>query len=916
VTRRFRLLLMCCACLVSGLAPRTTLAALSRAHAASSAQLGTVNYIFNGVAVAAPRGALKAGTKGESLFQQYFLRTVANQKASVRFRDGTELHINQKTDAVLTSPHTTKVSRGEVAEYLKPGTDHQIIASGATAAAIGTEYDVQVSNTTARFVVLHGALRVTSAGKLVVVKTNHQTFVKKGLPPLPPSPVDAEAIFAWNDGIPTPDLGEDVSLDANGGSIEGFSSDLVRNGGNGDVHHIDDGLLTEGWISARGKTANQFVKVGFLLGNSYRIAQVIIDPAATGGAPASEDLKDFAIRVSTTGTGDGDFATVFQGTCKQSASLQRFTLPVPVLARYMELVALSNYGSTRGVAVAEWEVAATESLLNLPQGIRVDSHGDLYVADTNNNRIVKLSPKGKTLATWGKKGSKPGQFLSPWAVNLDASGDVYVADTYNGRVQELSATGKPLATWGSPGLGAGQLQLPDGVAVDAAGNVYVSDFGNRMQKFSHDGRLLAVWSSFGTAGTISRPGGIDINPAGQIAVSDFGNGRILILKPDGTLQQVIGSQGQAVGQFSYPEDVAFDPAGGVVVADFGAGRVQRVAADGTASVIASSGFGAGQVVGSLGVAADASGNIYATDWGSSRLLKFSAAGKLVSTWGKYATVANVLGQPFGIALDTHGDMYVSDDTNDRIQVRAPSGKVAAIYGHHSFNPKEATPGLGEFWSPAGVAIGPDGAIYVADTNHFRVQVLANRGPIRAVGGAPGTPSFLGDPIGVAVDSHNNLYVTTLSDNDVKVFSPTGALLRSFGSQGTGPGQFDLPEGIAIDGQDNVYVSDFVGNRVQKFTTDGKLLAVWGGAGSGVTFRYPRGIAVDAAGNVYVTSLRNGEVQKVAPSGKQVQVFTVPGFITSPAGVAVDSAGNVYVTDAQNERIVKFSPTGTILTQWG
>jgi streptogramin lyase len=59
-----------------------------------------------------------------------------------------------------------------------------------------------------------------------------------------------------------------------------------------------------------------------------------------------------------------------------------------------------------------------------------------------------------------------------------------------------------------------------------------------------------------------------------------------------------------------------------------------------------------------------------------------------------------------------------------------------------------------------------------------------------------------------------------------------------------------------------------------------------------------------------------EVQRVVPSGKQVQVFTVPGFITGPAGVAVDSAGNVYVTDAQSEHVVKFSPTGTILKQWG
>ncbi len=560
MTTRLILLLVCAVCLVSEITPHGTRVALA-GPAAAQPSLATVNYILHGLSVAPPQRAFQAGSKGESLYQQDTLQTVQNQRASLRFNDGTALHLNQYTDAILASPTVTRVNRGEVAQYLKPGTDHELIADAATAAAIGTEYDVQVTGPRARFVVLHGALQVTSAGHLVVVKSNFQTFVTQGQAPLPPTPVDAEAVFAWNDGIPTPDLGEDIALDANGGTIEGFSSELASNGANGDVHHIEDGLLTEGWISAAGKTKNQRVKTGFLFGNSYRISEVVIDPAATGGAPSSEDLKDFEIRISTTGTSDADYVSVFQGTCARSDSLQHFALPVPVLARYVELVALDNYGSTKGVAVAEWELVATESLLNLPQGLALDAHGDIYIADTNNNRIVKLSPKGKVLATWGKKGSKPGQFVKPWAVNLDRHGNIYVADTYNGRIQKLSPTGKALATWGSPGTAPGELDLPDGIAVDASGNVYASDFGNRIQKFSPGGQLLAVWDSFGASGSLSRPAGMDVSPSGLIAVADAGNGRVLVLRPDGTVEQAIGSTGRAARPVLVPGGGLIRPRG-------------------------------------------------------------------------------------------------------------------------------------------------------------------------------------------------------------------------------------------------------------------------------------------------------------------------------------------------------------------
>src|SRR5207248_9754038 len=159
-----------------------------------------------------------------------------------------------------------------------------------------------------------------------------------------------------------------------------------------------DGLLSDAWETGLGKIANQSVRLAFLSGNTYRISGVVIDPSAPPGTPASEDLKGFQIRVSTGGTAEGDFTTVFSGQCKQQAGLQRFVFPVPVRATAVELVTLSNYGSTQHTAVAEMEAVATASLFAQPNGIALDSKGFSYVVDINSDRILKVSPKGKIVA--------------------------------------------------------------------------------------------------------------------------------------------------------------------------------------------------------------------------------------------------------------------------------------------------------------------------------------------------------------------------------------------------------------------------------------------------------------------------------------------------------------------------------------
>jgi DNA-binding beta-propeller fold protein YncE len=173
--------------------------------------------------------------------------------------------------------------------------------------------------------------------------------------------------------------------------------------------------------------------------------------------------------------------------------------------------------------------------LSFPEGVGADRFGNVYVADTFNNRVQKFYFIGGTfLDRWGANGGDgtsgggDGEFTLPRGVAVDASGNVYVTDSDNSRVQKLSPTGAFLDKWGSSGSGDGQFQTPVGIAIDAAGNILVADRENdRVQKFSPSGEFLAKFGGFGSAdGQFKQPQGIALDADGIIYVTDKGNDRV------------------------------------------------------------------------------------------------------------------------------------------------------------------------------------------------------------------------------------------------------------------------------------------------------------------------------------------------------------------------------------------------------
>jgi len=194
--------------------------------------------------------------------------------------------------------------------------------------------------------------------------------------------------------------------------------------------------------------------------------------------------------------------------------IQQYTSTVPPTA-YVYQATYGSAGSGDGQLVS-------------PRGAAVDSSGNLYVADSGNDRIQVFSASGIFIAKWGSDGSGDGQMSQPYDVAVAPDGSVYVADTSNHRIQKFTSSGAFLTKWGGPGSGDGQLVQPEGVATDSAGNVYVADSGNdRIQKFSSSGAFIAKFGSTGAGdGQLNRPSDIAVDASGTIYVLDGGNSRV------------------------------------------------------------------------------------------------------------------------------------------------------------------------------------------------------------------------------------------------------------------------------------------------------------------------------------------------------------------------------------------------------
>lgn len=249
-----------------------------------------------------------------------------------------------------------------------------------------------------------------------------------------------------------------------------------------------------------------------------------------------------------------------------------------------------------------------------------------------------------------------------------------------------------------------------------------------------------------------------------------------------------------------------------------------------------------------GIAMGPNKQLYVTDAGGYCVKIFDAAGKLIRTIGRPGSGGDRFNYPQGIAVDANGDLYVVDSNNGRIAIFSSDGQLKDSIGAVGGYPDA-------FYTPKGIFVGDK--IYACNTRNHRLSVFDKTthqliGSFGDLGDDPkdlpqGTLAYhFRLPTGVAVAPDGKIYVVDSKHGEIKVLAPNGELLFRFGENGSGPGQLNLPEGIALDRMGNVYVCDAINARIQKFDPMGKLLGLMN---SGL--KRPTGICIDGEDRLYV-----------------------------------------------------------------
>ena len=467
-----------------------------------------------------------------------------------------------------------------------------------------------------------------------------------------------------------------------------------------------------------------------------------------------------------------------------------------------------------------------------PFGLTVATNGNVYVADTYNSAIRKVTPAGlvTTLATG---------FNGPYGVTVDSATNVYVAATGYHAIGKVTPAGVVTAVFGSVGNSGSadgtnsdaRFSYPCGVVVDTGGNVYVADTGNN---------TVRKVAQVGTNGVVTTLAGL----AGNIGSTD-GPG--------------------SAAQFNFPLRMAVDTNGNVYVSDlnnetirkltpFGANWMVTTIAGLAGSAGTNDGTGsAARFNGPAGVAMDSAGNLYVTDGYNNTIRELTPVGTnwVVTTLAGSPGVSGYVNGtnsaarfnlPVSLTVDSADNLYVSDFNNYIIRKVTPVGTnwvVTTIAGSPGgYGSADGTNSAARFHGPEGLAVDSSGNLYVADLVNCTIRKVSPAGTnwvVTTLAGLAGTSGYMdgtnsaarfGWPQGAAVDLAGNIYESDQGINAIRKLTPVGTnwvvtTLAGYAGyigdvDGTGrAARFSEQTGIAVDSAGNLYVADSANNTIRK-----------------------------------------------------------------------------------------------------